>query len=339
VTTLTELQPFPVVFGSKARFHSPEIDEVPPSAADVDSDLEPEFGPPWIDLSRLTRWSAFSIQAEFEADLSAYCSKSEAKKVEAYLVLTCSATKIRRAQQMTLDGQGKWKGALDLHRAEILDTASLCIRLMPRESLKTLAGESVFAGALIAETDWLNVYLDERAKPYAGPIKWKWENFSTSETAALRDKPSTMYYVYPSDVPTVFLNSGLTNFKNVLEGSERAGPTTSIRHSLELGIATSVYMQLLINAFLFFKKDEETGQFELDSSWRGSIVRAASKPLFGVPAEDALARFHDSFEDEATRGEVLSRLMSVSQQFAKVDRGLGLAVRASELYSARGDRE
>lgn len=317
------------------------IDKAEPAPTVLEMDLTPEFGEPYCDMTRAEAWTLVDIPILVDFDLSQLPEElRDVGFISVLLCITCPITKLRRASLMSLTAEGAWLGMASFTRNEVLDRVTVSVRVTVGADDPIAKASGWFQGALIGESDTLNVYTDERAKPYTGQVKWHWEDFSESDKLDLSSRSDCLFFIDSSDVPTVFLNSGIDDLKGVLIGRDRKGPLTSTRFCIELSIAVPVYIQLLLTSLLHFAPDEETSEVAIDGSWRGGLVKSCIKSLYPgqcETAEEVLQTFHEQYREEASRALALAVVVARAQQLAKSDRRFRDAVKAADQFASEVD--
>jgi hypothetical protein len=331
---------FPTIDEFLISFGDLKVDGSSPSTHDVDQDLAPEFGTPYVDVSRCRGWRTLSIPVSVSPDLSTLPESLRDASVFNVLLCTSSPTaKVRRAAPLSFNGENRWGGNITVDRLEVRDRVVVTVRLMALKDILDGEGRAVwFRGAVVGESFPVDIYVDENVRPYNGPIKWSWVDFGTSDNKSLNARPSELYFIDSADAPVVFLNRGIPDFKSVLDGKDRSGPWSGIRHVTEVSVAVPVYIHLLLDSLMRFSKDEETDDYALDGSWRTALVKACAKTLYpgeAPNAKEVLQRFREQFDDPSSRSAALAVVVSLAQRFAKVDRKFAAAISSAEAFAKK----
>lgn len=342
MSTASLVRPYPCLDSVPFRSIGPVlIDDAEPPPSVLEAELTPEFGEPHCDITRAEAWARVDIPISTGLDLSRLPEGlRNAGSLLVLLCVTCPTTKLRRASVMSSTPEGVWSGVASFTRNEVLDRVTVSVRVTVGTNDSITTANGWFQGALIGESDSLDVYTDERAKPYTGQVKWHWEKFSESDKSDLSSRSDCLFFIDSSDIPTVFLNSGIDQLKGVLVGRDRKGPLTSTRLCMELEIAVPVYIQLLLTSLLHFAPDEETGEIAIDGSWRSGLVKSCIKSLYPgqcETAEEVLETFHEQYREDASRALALAVVVARAQQLAKSDRRFRDAVKAAEHFASEVD--
>jgi hypothetical protein len=206
-----------------------------------------------------------------------------------------------------------------VNRAETYDTVGLFVRVVRfSPGCHGVDDRGYFHGAILAESDVLNLYLDDVSRPVDSQIRWQWVDFENHTDDFLRKKKSELFYVDAGTPPTVYLNSRVRDLQKVLNDKGRKTATTVTRLSFESAIATTAYLQLLVTAVSTLRRSEDGHDIEVQASWKGSLARRVASELFGsdgASGDDALKMLADALEDPGQRAQVYARLSVLSQGF------------------------
>lgn len=301
-----------------------------PSASPVEGarlDVHPEYGDPSIDVCEVENWGVMrlGLRATTPAgELAGVCGPNEdsAKALLCRLVLSCSATKVRRAVELARVEPGVWVGELDIHRSELAATATIQVRVVRAfEGVHNEPGIAEIPGAVLGESARLRLLIDRWARPYNGPLLWKWIHFSESGDSWLATRTQDLFFVDATDAPTVFLNLDIPEFQVVLDSKARQGPAALLRDTVAIGIACAAWQQLILTSLLYPKLDEESGGYEIGNDWRGAVARFAAEQLFpGKDDSQAISEFRSAFGDEDQRPLLLARVTAAAQHAARSGR-------------------
>jgi hypothetical protein len=300
-------------------------------------DLQPAFGDPSVDLCDVNSWSHLRVGLRVHAPVAEMnnivaANEDPTTDLKCVCVLVCSATKTRRAVELSAVKVGEWVGEVELARHELAATGSLRARLVRAKKAahddKSKAG---FKGALVGETNGVQLFFDTWARPYNGPIKWKWTRFDEYPDPWLRTREADLVFVDASDTPTVFMNLGVPEFQVVLESKERVGAAALLRDATAVGIATLAWQQLILTAICHQRKDEETGEYDVTSDWRGAVARSALAVMYPEKTPtDALSAFRIAIDEEDQRPLAYARVTAAAQHLAHTGREFSRSAKLAE---------
>lgn len=305
-------------------------------------DLTPQFGEPTIDLCDVTTWEKLKIglRITVSTDELKDCigdGEQSSKVLRCVGVLSCSASLLRRAIEMKSAGDGLWIGELILERTEVAATAALSVRLIRANDFADAPKEiAAFRGAIVGESGSVALLVDSWARPYNGPIRWKWTRFSEEENKWLKSRALDLIFIDASDTPTVFLNLEIEDFQVVLLSKERVGPTALLRDAVATGIAALAWQQLVLTCMMYPSFDEETERYQLGADWRSSVIRAATPVLYpSMETDQAIAAFREAMDDPDQRALALARVTAAAQHLAASGREFARAAKLAERVGNR----
>jgi len=305
------------------------------SAEGLVSDLDPTFGSPTISVDSCQMWERLTVSVCVTIDFNdlpdAWREDPDSAPISVLAVVRCNRTKVRRGFHLRKRETGEWGGSIDFYSNELDETAEAVILIVADK-----ASGQIFSGGILFESLPLIVTIRKTdASDIEGGPRITWKDF-TKEEGWLRERASDLFYVDTTDTPVIYLNSSIPNFRDLLTDEEHPPAFDALRIQTTHMIAISARYQIYVDSLDAIAIDED-GQVLIEGAdWKTGCVELLAKTLYPeMIITDALKQCHEDLTER--HSELLGRLLSISQESVKLNRGLAKCVakarRAGDLES------
>jgi hypothetical protein len=245
--------------------------------------------------------------------------------VACHVVVSERRTCTRRAIPLSRGSDGRWTGAVELHRDEHLDHADLEAVVTAR--VGDVAGRVIGTSAEPWTVDFVS-----RTPTRQRSVLTKWADFNAPENGHLSEYRDAPWMVDTGGIePTVYLNSGFEGFKALLGGS--AG-TRADREAVVAQIATHVWVTLFNTATSHLTSDEQ--DVEWPGGWHESVLRRLLPAVYPDAApRDGLDEVRRQVGESG--GDLQARVLNAALLQARVPRALSTFIH--ERSSAHDESE
>lgn len=280
---------------------------------------EDESGIQKLDLTGHDEWRGLRIQLDANlprAEMTEILPEASDWRDETSLVVSvrCASTKFRRAVELVPQDPFTWDGGLTLKRSEVRSVVELHPMLVRKTRIpggQNGRPESASRrGAVLATGPSLRLYVDETERPVRGALDVRWEDFSEPDNPW--SKEDLFAFDAGGDEPTLWLNSWYQAFKATLDGSERSGVDTALRHVLNALAAQTTWMQLFMTAAGQLAAAEEPVEESL-KGWERDVL------------SNFLPRIFPDEQTDEDRREQLAEIMRSPDQMGTLMAQLGHA--------------
>lgn len=300
-------------------------------------DLSPTFGDPSVDLCDVKSWQRLRVGIRVSVNQDQMCEalgdgEASNDAVRCVAVLLSSQAKHRRGVDLIQVSKSEWTGYIELDRRELAASGTVSIRLVRSRNLASREpGKAKYRGAILGEAGPVVFYFDSWARPYNGPLKWKWMRFEDAQDSWLRSRATDLIFVDASDVPTVYMNLGVPEFQVVLESKERIGAAALLRDATAAGLAALAWQQLIHICLIHQPFDEETGTYAITNDWRGAIARTAVSIMYPDQSVDAgVGTFRAAITESDQQALTLARVSAAAQHLSYMGRGFSKTAQLAE---------
>jgi len=236
-----------------------------------------------------------------------------------HLVVNCALTNIRQVVRLERapGAETRWVGKISVDRPSFRGRAAV---------YGVLAGTTDgTTSRFLGQTEEWSIHFDVPAVlPLEGSLPVKWLDF-TSEHAP-KHLQENQYEPFYADLtihqPTVYLNSSIPGYQNLLSDRKSRLPLEAALHNAErVGIARAVWLQLLNAsvAGITLEEDEEPAWPGVE--WEKQVLKALLHYMYGESSESealhqaAQARYNnDGVRDMQSRAQLaISKRMGVAR--------------------------
>lgn len=259
--------------------------------------------------------------------------------------IRCQGTKLRQAVKLRSNGDGVWAGHATLTREDLRGT----VLIRPSVAViggwggrAVVSGSPLRPGSVIGTGDPVRLIVDNESMPANEPLIISgWEDFSASSNAWRRDHPSSLFHLEPtSPRPRLYLNSRYPELREILNSEASTGPEAAVRNLVASLIADSVWLQLgLMSAAAVTLGEADEGATAPTTEWKRLVVeRLADEAYLGEgDKEQAIQRLATDVHDRTGSEALISKIGTLSQEWATTPRIVDEIVRARETMSVGRD--
>jgi hypothetical protein len=280
-----------------------------------------DYGTKQLDIASATpQWIALSVPVAFKLgmeDLTSLLATGEKDDaVVGIISVRCSAAKYRHGVELQFDGISTWAGMVELERADIRNIVQLVPQVVRKENAKTSAeGAAEFAGAVIATGPTYDIIVDRDAKPYQGPVKYKWLNFAESTNPWIASRKNDVCYVDLGDVPVIYLNLRWKSLQPILQNEATTGMPAAMRNTYAAAIGQSGWIQLYLAAIGSIVYDEENDSYFAHPGWRLQLAKHVAEKLFPeASTAEAMRKLYEDFKDPERVPTIIAKVGSITHE-------------------------
>jgi hypothetical protein len=280
-------------------------------------------------------WSRLRAEVSFEFlpdKIAAVCSDVSRfqAETEAIVSVTCGPTKFRRGMRLQASGPNKWKGGIELARADVHATIELKPSIVRIVDCRPVEGFGCFSGAILAQGPSVQIIADKTARHFDGSIEWRWENFAESTNSWRAARKDDVFHLEPGEIPIMYLNLRWEHLKQTLEHEGRSGPAAAMRDMTAALIAQAGWTQLLATALASIQEEED--QFRVaGDAWRHDLVRLGLEEMYSeLPAVERMKAACEDWQRPEMVGQLISKLGAIAQNRSRVGKLFSNAIQQTD---------
>ncbi len=247
-----------------------------------------------VDLTAFPTWTTAEVEVDVEIASSmpeSVLPKGEQAEKPWRVVVTAvslmgSARQVgwRQSERLAaVDGNNiNWSGKLRFNRSD----TGVAIRLrafVTRAQSPTLplSGYANEPSMRLAQSEEWIIQIDPKSIPPGKAMRVDWVNFKTSQDARLNKTPDSLYFLdLDQDMPILYLNEDIQDFKAVLTKPGHTGSAAAIRDTLFRSIAQPVWLTLALVSATSHHEDESERP-----EWQQSVLKQIAPRIY--PEESA----------------------------------------------------
>jgi len=268
-----------------------------------------------VDQLPSENWSTASFTVSVsgnQAEVESFEKKGA--ELTLHLVVNCALTNIRQVVRLerAAGAETRWVGKISVDRLSFRGRAAV---------YGVLAGTTNgTTSRFLGQTAEWSVHFDVPAVlPLEGSLPVKWLDFTSKRAPKhLQENQHEPFYAdLTSQRPTVYLNSSIPGYQNLLSDRKARPPLDAALHNAErIGIARAVWLQLLgaSVAGIALEEDEEPAWPGVE--WEKQVLKALLPSMYGESSEsEALHQAaHARYNNDGARDLQSRALLAISKR-------------------------
>ena len=194
------------------------------------------------------------------------------------VLLRSVPSRTRRLIDLTPDGADGFEATLQLPRRELHQAFTFTPVLLRTKPGSPAGAFASHAAALLADGDPVEVLLEERPMPPGGYLDIEFEDFRQSGNPLRRAYADSLVSIdVAGEFPKLWLNSGITSFRAIMDTRARRGAAARIRDAQYQAITAQVWTSLIftsLGALASLMEDGIDGPASLDElvEWQKRVL-------------------------------------------------------------------
>jgi len=276
-----------------------------------------------IDLTAFPNWSVadIAVEAEIAPSMSETVLPKNEQTEKPWRVVVAAVSLMGSARQIgwrqserlaPSDAAGlHWAGKLEFQRSDL--GAAIRLRaFVTRAQPPTLPlpGYANEPSMRLAQSEEWVIQIDPRSILPGKSMKVEWANFKTSLDSRLNKTSDSLYFLgLDQDMPILYLNEDIQDFKAVLTKPGHIGSAAAIRDTLFRSIAQPIWLTLALESATSHWDDESNRP-----EWQQSVLQQIAPKVYpDDSAEVAVEKLVADGRDRQGQTLLLQRLIPVIQ--------------------------